>query len=83
MLTIVIALVFALARINQADDAVSFQCHDVQLGSVRSEAISIMDRHSDRIKYSTRQNIVCKTLVWSNPVTRVTDMGGGRVDLIL
>ena len=33
MLTIVIALVFALARINQADDAVSFQFLHVQLGS--------------------------------------------------
>ena len=33
MLTIVIALVFALARINQADDAVSFQLLHVQLGS--------------------------------------------------
>ena len=36
MLTIVIALVFALARINQADDAVSFQFLHVQ---IRSEAV--------------------------------------------
>ena len=33
MLTIVIALVFALARINQADDAVSSQCLHVKLRS--------------------------------------------------
>ena len=63
MLTIVIAIVFALARINQADDAVSFQLLHVQLGSIRSEAISAMDRHSDRIKVKCATNVLLDVLI--------------------